>query len=152
MGNDDLVELEAPAPRFVSLHGRRVELTGLNLVGYQYSLPFMAGVYEKPEEEIRADLDALGHLVDSETVLVTHSPAHGILDMGILGMRAGSQAILDLVNRRSVRAHIHGHIHAEFGREGRHFNVASGGSRLAMVIDLDTLASTVERGDTASVP
>jgi Icc-related predicted phosphoesterase len=146
MGNDDLVEFNPPSDQFTSLHGRRMDLGGVNFVGYQYSLPFMGGVYEKREEGIRDDLDQLARLVDSETVLVTHNPAYGVLDIGITDVHAGSQAILELVRGRNVRAHLHGHIHEQFGREGRHFNVASSGRQRAMIIDLDTMTVTVEQG------
>jgi Icc-related predicted phosphoesterase len=145
MGNDDLVELDPCSDQFTSIHSRRVELPDGNLVGYQYSPLFIGGVHEKPEEEIRADLAQLAGLVDRGTILVTHSPAHGVLDVGLLDLHAGSQAILDLVRSRDVRAHIHGHMHYGFGRVGRHFNVASGGKRRAMIIDLESLASTAEQ-------
>src|SRR4029453_6541909 len=46
MGNDDLAELNPPGDQFQSLHGRRIEIGNFNLVGYQYSLPFMGGVFE----------------------------------------------------------------------------------------------------------
>src|SRR5262245_23937287 len=59
MGNDDLVELDPRSDQFIPIHGRRVELANTNLVGYQYTLPFMGGIYEKPEDEIRADLRQL---------------------------------------------------------------------------------------------
>jgi Icc-related predicted phosphoesterase len=145
MGNDDLVELDPRPDQFVSIHGRRVELTNISLVGYQYSLPFMGGVYEKPENEIRADIDHLEGLVDAGTVLVTHSPAYGVLDRGVLDIHTGSLSILDLVRSRGVRVHIHGHIHECFGREDCHFNVASGGKYRAMIIDPETLEATVEK-------
>lgn len=143
MGNDDLVELDPGCERLVSTHGRRVDLADVNLVGYQYSLPFMGGVFEKPEDGIRADLDQLERLVDSGTVLVTHSPAYGVLDLGVLELHAGSRAILDLVRRRNVRIHVHGHVHRQFGRSDRHFNVACGGNRRAMIIDTQTLDAAV---------
>ena len=145
MGNDDLVELDPSSDQFVSIHGRRVELLNTNLVGYQYSLPFMGGVYEKPENEIRVDIAYLEGLVDAATVLVTHNPAYGVLDSGILDIHTGSLAILDLVRNRGVRAHVHGHIHECFGRMDCHFNVASGGKCRAMIIDSETLDATVEK-------
>ena len=143
MGNDDLVELQPQNDQFQSLHGRRVNGGAFNFVGYQYSLPWMGGVFEKTEEEIAKDLFHLEKLVDHETVLVTHNPAFGILDLGVLDNHAGSSSILAVVKRRSVRAHIHGHIHSCFGREGRHFNVASGGKFRGMVLDLNTMEHEV---------
>ena len=145
MGNDDLVALDPRSDQFIAMHGRRVDLAQFNFVGYQYSLPFMGGIYEKPENEISADLDRLQALVDSKTILVTHNPAYGVLDTGILNLHAGSRSILNLVDNRNVCAHIHGHIHECFGRVGRHFNVASAEKCRAMIIDPETLvAATVE--------
>jgi len=145
MGNDDLVEFEPGAGSLRPLHGRRIDIGGYNFVGYRYSLPFICQDTEKPEEEIARDLVALQDLVDEATVLVTHSPAFGILDVGILCRHAGSTSLLDLVERRQPRVHVHGHVHSKFGRQGRHFNVAAGGFRRAVRIDLESLeADTIE--------
>jgi Icc-related predicted phosphoesterase len=139
MGNDDLVELTPGAGHVRSIHGIRIELGGYDFLGYQYSLPFMAGVFEKTEEEIRRDLAALVAFADDRTVFVTHSPAFGHLDRTRLGTHAGSSSILDFVERTGVRAHIHGHIHSGFGRDGRHFNVAALPPGRAMLIDVDRM-------------
>jgi hypothetical protein len=40
-------------------------------------------------------------------------------------------------------AHVHGLIHPRFGRQGKHFNVASGGLRRAFLIDLPSLRHTL---------
>jgi hypothetical protein len=42
-------------------------------------------------------------------------------------------------------AHIHGHIHHEFGVDGYHFNVASAATCRAMLIDLPSLRYEVIR-------
>lgn len=55
------------------------------------------------------------------------------------GERAGSPSLAALLDRNPVVAHIHGHIHGCFGREGSHFNVAAAGRRRAFLIDLKTL-------------
>jgi len=56
-----------------------------------------------------------------------------------MGNHAGSKSILEVIRRRRVLAHIHGHIHESFGREQIHFNVSSVG----MVINLANLSSEV---------
>ena len=84
MGNDDMIELEPNVDLIRSINNTSIEIGGLNFVGYQYSLPFMGGIFEKSEDGIRDDLSSLYSLVDDRTVLVTHSPAYGILDIGIL--------------------------------------------------------------------
>jgi Icc-related predicted phosphoesterase len=103
----------------------------------------MGGINEKPENEIQKDLDKLADLVDQTTVLATHGPACGARDRVTIGGHAGSTSLRDLVDRRPPRIHIHGHIHYWFGREGRHFNVASAGRKRAMLIDLTTLQHEV---------
>ena len=139
MGNDDWIELAAPSDDHQSVNGRRIEHGGFNFVGYQYTLPFMGGVHEKPESEIRIDLEAIEPKLDENTVLVTHGPAYGVLDRAVLDRPVGSVALAELLERCPFRAHIHGHIHREFGREGRHFNVASARRRRAMMIDASTM-------------
>lgn len=130
MGNDDLIELESTPPNFTNVHARRVEFEGFDVVGYQYSLPFMGGRFEKPEAEIAADIAALDALMSGRTLLVTHSPAFGVLDLGVMGEHAGSPSIGAACERHDVQVHVHGHVHDGFGRSGRHFNVASGGRAL----------------------
>jgi Icc-related predicted phosphoesterase len=148
MGNDDFVDVEPSAGSMRSVHERRMAFGGYNVVGYQHTLPFMGGINEKPESDIAADLRRLEDLVDEHSILLTHGPAHGILDSVELGGNAGSHALLGLIERHRPRAHIHGHIHHCFGRQGRHFNVASGGRKRAMLIDLESLTHrTVGDGD-----
>jgi Icc-related predicted phosphoesterase len=134
MGNDDLVELNPTSNRIQSVHGKRVNLGRFAFAGYQYSLPWMGGIFEKPEAGIENDLDGLAQHVDSDTIFVSHSPAFGILD----GPNTiGSRALLRFVGTNGFRAHIHGHCHYGFGRSENHFNVASAGRNRAMIIDLE---------------
>ncbi len=142
MGNDDGFDIAESWPGWTPLHGSRVDLGDFNFVGYQYSLPWMGGVFEKPEEEIARDLDKLASLVDRVTVLVTHSPAQGVLDPGEGPLKIGSPSLKQLIEERQPLAHIHGHSHSGFGRNGRHFNVAMARSMRAMLIDLVSLEST----------
>lgn len=138
MGNDDMIELPPSGYQFQSIHGRRLDFGKFNFVGYQYSLPFLGGIYEKKEEEMDIDLHQIEELMDSQTIFVSHNPAKDILDLGILKKHAGSQSIARLLERKPIRIHIHGHIHNCFGRWGNHFNVASSAEKRAMLIDLDT--------------
>ena len=146
MGNDDWVELKPPNDSIRSIHGHRIDLGPYNFVGYQHTLPFMGGVNEKSEEDIAADLRKLRSLFDPNTIFVSHSPAHGILDTGILGDSVGSVSIREMLRDTPFLAHVHGHIHESFGREGRHFNVAAGHNRRAVTLDLSTLEHKVLSG------
>ncbi len=139
MGNDDLVELDSNRDSIQSIHESRYDLDGLSFVGYQYSLPFMGGIFEKSEDGIHEDLNSLDSFVDNHTVFITHSPAYGILDIGVMDISAGSVSIKEFIDRKAPFLHIHGHIHQQFGRQGRHFNVAAAGQRRAVLIDTDTM-------------
>ena len=143
MGNDDLVELASASNRVQSLHGRQVECGRFKFVGYQYSMPFMGGTFEKPEAEIQIDLARLPASFDAETVFVSHSPAFDILDPGFGDSQIGSRSLREFLEANPYRAHIHGHSHAGFGRKDNHFNVASAGRTRAMIIDLETLQHQV---------
>jgi len=143
MGNDDLVELNSLSEGVQSIHGRRVRCGGFAFVGYQYSLPFMGGPFEKPESEIQADLASFATLLDAQTVFVSHSPALGILDPGFGEARIGSSSIRDLLATSPSRTHIHGHSHAGFGRDQGRFNVASAGRARAMLLDLQKMQHQV---------
>jgi Icc-related predicted phosphoesterase len=145
MGNDDLVELGCDGAGVQSIHGRRVALGAFNFVGYQYSLPFMGGVFEKDESGIESDLAELTSLVDHQTVFVSHSPALGILDPGFDGVPIGSGALGHFLERQPFLVHVHGHSHGGFGRRGKHFNVAAAGRLRAMIINLETLQHQVLR-------
>jgi Icc-related predicted phosphoesterase len=117
----DCIEPPFESEQFTSLHGKRIDLNSYNFVGYPYSLPFMGGIWERPEKQIKEDLLAIEPLLDSETVLVTHSPAKRILARG-----HGSTSLASLLKRTTVRVHIHGHSHSAFGRWENRFNVAAG--------------------------
>ncbi len=143
MGNDDFVALDYEDERIKFLHGKRLAFGSYNFVGYQYSLPFVGGIFEKPESEIEQDVRSLEPLLDEQTVLVTHSPAYGVLDRVYGGQHVGSRSLAALLDRKPVLAHIHGHIHESFGRDGNHFNVAAAGQRRAVLLDLPSLNQTV---------
>jgi len=143
MGNDDFFTLDYKDEQVKPLHGRRLEFAGYGFVGYQYTTPFVGSLHEKPEEEIEKDLKTLETLLDDRTVLVTHGPAFGVLDRVYAGEHVGSHSLAALLARRPVLAHIHGHIHQCFGREGNHFNVAAAGRHRAVLIDLPGLTHRV---------
>jgi Icc-related predicted phosphoesterase len=139
MGNDDLVELNSSSDRVRSVHGRQVRWRRFTFVGYQYSLPFMGGTFEKSEVDIEADLASLAALFDAETIFVSHSPILGVLDPGFGEAQIGSRSLQQFLEAKPYLAHIHGHSHAGFGRTGKHFNVASAGRRRAMLLDVETM-------------
>ena len=144
--NDDHIELDPKKEKIRSVHEQRLEFGSYNVVGYQYSPPFIGSCHEKPESQIAADLCKIEPLLDKNTVFVTHTPAHRYVDKIYSGHNVGSKAITACLERNSILCHIHGHIHHSFGRSENHFNVAAGGRRRAMVIDLPLLSHRVITG------
>src|SRR6516164_9653894 len=139
MGNDDNVALDHEDEQIRPLHGRRLSCADFSFVGYQITPPFVGSAFVKPEGEIEKDVRSLESLLDPQTVLVTHAPAYGTLDQSFAEEHVGSLSLAALLQRSPVLAHIHGHIHSCFGREGNHFNVAAAGRRRAVLIHLPTL-------------
>jgi uncharacterized protein len=139
MGNDDNIALDYEDEQIRPLHGRRLSHGTYNLVGYQYTPPFVGNVFVKSEEQIDEDLQSIEPLLEKLTILVTHAPAYGFLDRSYGGEHVGSRALGALLHRRPVLMHVHGHIHGDFGRHENHFNVAAAGQRRAVVIDLPSL-------------
>ncbi len=138
MGNDDNVALEYEDELIQPVHGRRVTLGAYNFVGYQYTPPFVGDAFVKTDAEIEADLPILEPLVDKRTIFVTHGPARGSLDL-LYEEHVGSLAIAKFLEHTPVLAHIHGHIHTKFGRDGNHFNVAAAGVCRAISIEFPSL-------------
>jgi Icc-related predicted phosphoesterase len=147
MGNDDNVSLEHEDEQIKPLHGRRLYCGIQGFVGYQFTPPFVGNAFAKPESEIEKDLQSLEPLLYERAVLVTHAPAYGALDQSFGGEHVGSRSLAALLDRTPVLAHIHGHIHGSFGRDGDHFNVASAGQRRAIVIDLPSLNHEILSAD-----
>lgn len=142
MGNDDHVALDYSDELIQPIHGRRVAIGAYSFVGYQYSPPFVGDAFVKTDAEIETDLPLLEPLVDERTVFVTHAPAWGSLDL-CYEENVGSRAIAQFLQRKPALAHIHGHIHEKFGRDGNHFNVAAAGVCRAVLIELPSLVDTV---------
>ena len=147
MGNDDHIDLGYEDEEIRPVHGRRLDLGACGVAGYQYSPPFVGGCYEKPDEEITGDLLLIEPILNETTIFVTHTPAYGYADRIFTGEQVGSRALAELLARRKVLCHIHGHIHHSFGRAANHFNVAAAGRRRAMIIEVPSLSHFVIEGD-----
>jgi Icc-related predicted phosphoesterase len=147
MGNDDNISLGYEDDRIRPLHGRRLSCGDYYLVGYEYTPPFVGSAFVKSETEIEADLQSLEPLLQKDDLFITHAPAYGAVDAIYGGEHVGCRALAALLARKPVLAHIHGHVHNGFGREGNHFNVACAGRKRAFLIELPSLDHEVIRGE-----
>jgi Icc-related predicted phosphoesterase len=155
MGNDDVSEWADHGP-LRSINQKRVSFGQFNFVGYQFTTPFVGGLFEKDEAAQAADLLLLARLVDRKTVLVTHGPAHSILDK-VRGapywdgrkydlnetnkeVSFGGQELKKMLDTHPVWLHLFGHIHQSFGVLGNSVNGAFPHSRKFVEIELETRA------------
>jgi Icc-related predicted phosphoesterase len=118
MGNDDGLlykEQWKTDNNIINIHQKRINLNGLNIVGYHFSPTFIGGSFEKSENEIEKDLTQLENFVDENTVFVTHCPAYGILDKTYSNQHVGSKKLLNFIERKNPKIHLFGHIHESFG-------------------------------------
>ncbi len=142
MGNDDgIIEggLSWPENKsLININQKRAVYKKFKFIGYQYTVPFVGGLYEKPESEQKKDLARLERKIDSDTILITHGPPRGILD----DQNYGSNALRNLVDKNPPRLHLFGHIHQSFGRQGPFINGSFPSGRKFVSIDLDTLESS----------
>ncbi len=66
--------------------------------------------------------------IPSDTdILITHSPAYGILDLGD-NINYGSEEILDRLTALNLKAHLFGHIYAQHGMKSLNGTIFSNGA------------------------
>jgi Icc-related predicted phosphoesterase len=132
MGNDDGIVAQewTNAGRLQNINMKRIDVGEINFVGYQYTNPFVGGLFEKKEREQKADMKRLRKIVDSRTILVTHGPAYGLNDVSRAtstageAIHVGSKALKWLIEQTGPRLHLSGHLHGHFGINGQEINGA----------------------------
>jgi len=95
------------------IHKKRVEVGGLNIVGFGFSpiTPFHT-FGEKNEEEIEKEMAQLA--IDKDTLLLLHAPPNGFFD-NVGKEHVGSRAIRRIVEKKSPFMVLFGHVHETIG-------------------------------------
>ncbi len=95
------------------------EESGLALCGFRGSImPPAWGWSDTVSEQVMQNRCQAAYERGPFDVLVTHSPALGVLDVGgYMRNSLGSAAMRDLVVRARPKLHLFGHIHESFGHE-----------------------------------
>jgi Icc-related predicted phosphoesterase len=114
---------------FHVLHGTGIKLDGVEIFGIGGGIPvtpFGSWSYDFTEEQAR---ELLLDCVDG-CLLVSHSPAKGILDISSSGKSLGSLAIREVLETKRIKLLICGHIHASSGKIQRsgHTDVINAGA------------------------
>jgi Icc-related predicted phosphoesterase len=145
MGNDDglITKQWGDTDRIKNINLKRVIIKGIGFVGYQYTNPFVGGLFEKTEEQQQKDMIKLSEIVEPNTILVTHGPAFGLYDKTYNMMKnqevsIGSKALRLLIDQRKPKLHLFGHLHAGFGIHGTEINGSYPVERKFIGIDLNT--------------
>jgi Icc-related predicted phosphoesterase len=102
----------------------RVDLFGYGFVGYEFT------EFEKTPDEQDKDMPLLAKLMQGKTILVSHAPPKGVLDIfrvhdstqGDKAAHIGSQALASLKRSVPPSLHLFGHVHDSFGILGNCVN------------------------------
>jgi Icc-related predicted phosphoesterase len=115
--DDELRSACADWPSARVLHGDGCTIEGIPFYGIGGGIPvtpFGAWSYDLSEETAEALLADC----PAGAVLVSHSPPKGVVDRDSKGQSLGSTAIRSVIEDRSPRLTVCGHIHGSWGREG----------------------------------
>lgn len=120
-GNHDrLDEMEAFSRKtggFHLLHGRSVEICGVNFFGLGGEIPSRSDDDWNAAETEEAATEMLARLEEG-AVLITHTPPFGQADLQGDGTHEGSRAIRDRIATAQPRLALCGHIHYAWGMTG----------------------------------
>ena len=97
------------------LHGSEVEVQGITFFGLGAAVPetpFGSWSYDLSEDDARQLLAAC----PDNAVLVTHSPPKGAVDISSSGASLGSVAVQEIIQQKSPRLVVCGHIHESGGK------------------------------------
>lgn len=120
------------------LHGNGMELDGISFFGIGGGIPitpFGSWSYDFSEEEA----ENLGADCPDHAVLISHSPPKGVLDRSSIGLHLGSKTIRKIIEIKSPRLVVCGHIHESGGKTEHigHTTVINAGPK-GMMYDLGT--------------
>jgi Icc-related predicted phosphoesterase len=120
MGNDDFIVnlglLESAEREGVLnlMHLKLLRLKGFLIGGYSCvnPIPFFIKDWEREDENIKKELEAIRTPSPGKTVYVFHVPPYGTkLDLLYSGEHAGSTAVREFIKEEKPLLGLHGHIH-----------------------------------------
>lgn len=129
-GNHDKTEWESGG-LVQNIDRRRIDCGEYNIVGYRFSN------FDRREKDQAIDLVELAKLVDKKTILVTHGPPYGVLDLTHSQEHIGSKVLNKFIRRKKPFLHLFGHVHEAFGIQERSINGCYPDINKFISIDLD---------------
>ena len=116
--HEELVRACRAWPNAHVLHGNQTTLDDVTFYGIGGGIPitpFGAWSYDFSEGQARKLLQDL----QTGSVLISHSPPKGVLDMSSDGRSLGSEALTEIIGIKKPRLVVCGHIHGSAGRIAR---------------------------------
>jgi Icc-related predicted phosphoesterase len=111
-GNQEKIKAIIPA-NVIYLNDELAEVGGLRIWGSPIQPTFLNMAFNRARgKEIKAHWDLIPDNID---LLLTHGPAHGILDKTSRNKHVGCEELRKAVERQKPRVHICGHIHEAYG-------------------------------------
>lgn len=96
------------------LNNSLAEIEGIKIWGSPNSLIFLDWFFMKTDKELKYVYENIPGDVD---ILITHTPAFGILDMTKDGILTGSTSLLDRIKElKKLKYHVGAHIHENGGK------------------------------------
>jgi Icc-related predicted phosphoesterase len=115
-GNYDYTMEEAK--KYTSIHilnNESIIVDGIKIWGSPYSVQFGEWWFMKPDNEL---YDIYKNIPDDTDIVMTHTPAFGVLDKTIDGINAGSiQLRFRIDELNNLKYHVAAHIHEGYGME-----------------------------------
>ncbi len=115
---DELQQACAGLENVCCLHGTQADVAGVSFFGLGGAVPvtpFGDWSFDLTEAEAAALLEGC----PGNTVLVSHSPPAGLLDVSSRGESLGSTSVAACIRDRQPRLVVCGHIHESGGKTGR---------------------------------
>jgi Icc-related predicted phosphoesterase len=127
-GNHDYTLLDrefAKSLPWIYLQDELLDLEGVRIWGTPWTPVFGDWAFMEPENRLA---HRFGKIPDKLDILLTHGPAHSVLDKTVGGTRAGSKMLYSIIKQVNPDSVVCGHIHEAHGIEQiadtRFYNVA----------------------------
>ena len=126
----------------IYLNDSGIEIDGITFWGSPITPWFFNWAFNRHRgEAIKKHWDLIPHNID---VLITHGPAHTILDKTTKGACAGCEGLLQKVQEIKPKVHICGHIHEAYGKTEKYGTVFINASILNEKYELRNHAASID--------
>jgi Icc-related predicted phosphoesterase len=99
-----------------NVHNKGFQYMGYNFIGFKYT---SLEISQRAESRY---IKRVERKIINKTILVTHAPPYGILDMNYRQEHIGSKVLARIHTNQNIVLHLFGHVHHSFGFSGKAAN------------------------------